>query len=138
MTRARFFDRGRTAPPPRRSLGLGGALWALSGLWAGCDKPAPDEFAEEFPAHLCDWVETCATGGEGDLGPAEDAYDCEGEALDFVEQAEGDTRCAYDAGQARQCLEALEGACEERTAIYYECKRVYRGDECPNDLSTLL
>jgi hypothetical protein len=83
-------------------------------------------------------VPTCATGGDGLPGPLQEATDCEAEALDFVEQAEGDSRCTYDAGQARQCLDALAGTCEERTAIYYECKRVYRGDDCPKDLSTLL
>ena len=118
-------------PARRRCLLLPILLFA-------CDNPEPAAFAEEFPAAICDWTETCATGGDGLPGPLQEATDCEAEALDFVEQAEGDSRCTYDAGQARQCLDALAGTCEERTAIYSECKRVYRGDDCPKDLSTLL
>jgi hypothetical protein len=104
-------------------------------LLLACGGPEPGEFAADFPAALCSWTEECALEAEG---PAEALYDCEGEAADFVTQAEEDGACEYDAGQARQCLEALEASCEERTAIYYECKRVYRGDECSRDLSTLL
>ena len=103
-----------------------------------CSRPEPAEFAAEYPAAFCDWVETCATGEDGLPAPITDATDCEGEVTDFIEQAQDDSRCEYDAGQAAQCLDALQGSCEERTAIFYECKRVYRGDDCPKDLSTLL
>jgi hypothetical protein len=106
---------------------------ALALLLAACGNPEPEDFAAEFPAAICGWVEDCA------FDPPEIVSGtCEDRAEAFVAQAEGDARCDWDPGQARQCLAALEGACEERTAIYYECKRVYRGDDCPRDLSALL
>jgi hypothetical protein len=111
-----------------RARAPGAALLALA---AGCANPTPEDFAAEFPAAICGWVEDCAFEGAPD--PA-----CEDRAAAFVAQAQGDSRCAWDAGQARQCLAALEGACSERAAVYYECKRAYRGDDCPRDLSTLL
>jgi len=106
---------------------------ALALLLGACANPSPEEFSAEFPGALCAWVDDCAFDA-----PEVGAGACEDRAAAFVDQAEGDARCEWDAGQARQCLAALEGACEERTAIYYECKRVYRGDDCPKDLSALL
>jgi hypothetical protein len=45
-------------PARRRCLLLPILLFA-------CDNPEPAAFAEEFPAAICDWTETCATGGDG-------------------------------------------------------------------------
>jgi hypothetical protein len=107
--------------------------WALLlALATGCRTDA-EEFAAEYPEALCTWAESCAFG---DVGIATEA--CITEVAAGLETAAADPGCTYKPKQATQCLDALTGGCEERVAVYYECKRVYRGGECSVDLANSL
>lgn len=103
------------------------ALLTLGAL--GCGVPAED-FATEYPEALCTWMEECAAGPLDQ--PSEVCITSIEAGLDEAEA------CDYSATKAKQCLAALEAGCDERVAVYYECKRVYRGDDCPVDLSSSL
>lgn len=121
-------------------------LTALSVLLTACGTDYED-FAAEYPADMCAWIDECAFSNvdadiEAPRSPGGDGPDTSSVCVDQlkaeVEDANANTKCEYEAGVARQCLAALEGTCEERTAIYYECGGVYSGDECESDLSASL
>lgn len=116
-------------------------LTLLSSLLVVACGPDPDAFADAFPEAMCDWTAECAweqVDADGELPPAvNDRADgvCTDEMAELLDLAASDPACTYDPGQARQCLSALQGPCEERTAVYYECKRVYSGDDCEVELT---
>ena len=103
----------------------------LALILAGC---AIDDttFADEFPVAACDYAADCgATLGSEDM--------CETTMGELVDGMLADETCAYDAGQARQCIRELTAdTCDERTAVYYECKRVFVGDDCELDMTDAL
>ena len=107
----------------------------------GCG-PTADAFAAEYPDALCTWVEECAWSPEhADTNlpdPLDDTLDevCREQVTETLADAEADSACTYSEKQARQCLAALAASCDERTAIYYECKRVYSGDDCEVELAS--
>lgn len=110
--------------------------WALAALLvaaapAGCGYPEEDAFAEQLPAEMCAWVADCA------LDPSPPAA-CEAEVTDAIAEAQADAGCSYHPDEAAGCLEALAAGCEERVAVYYECKRSWRGSDCAADLATAL
>jgi hypothetical protein len=112
---------------PRRGLA---ALLGAAGLSA-CGYPEEDTFAEQLPTEMCAWVADCA------LDPSPPAA-CEAEVTDAIAEAQADEGCAYHPDEAAGCLEALAAGCDERVAVYYECKRSWRGGDCAVDLASAL
>lgn len=105
-------------------------------LLIGCGVE-PEEFYAQFPTAMCDRTATCLVEAVGVPGDLDASALCEDEWAAAIDDLES-RGCEYDAGQAHQCLVAIEkGNCDERTAIYYECKKVYRGegDTCKLDVS---
>ena len=111
----------------------------LAALSAGC-AVEPDVFLDEFPDAVCARAGECLgiqplLGPDfGDLGSGDPCVEAWTVAVEDVAAVDV---CEYDGGQARQCLAALEGPCDEQAAVYYECKRVYQGEseDCQLDVS---
>jgi len=106
---------------------------------AACGVDA-EVFHDDFPVGICDRLADCRPLGSDDLGEVT-GDQCVAEWTATVESLDGEGACEYDPGQGRQCLRAVEDStCDERTAIYYECKWVYDGDSeaCILDTSSAL
>ena len=97
-------------------------------------KPAhPEEeaFAQQLPEEMCAWVAECA------LDPSPPAA-CVAEVTDAIAAAQADAGCSYHPDEAAGCLDAIAAGCDERVAVYYECKRSWRGGDCAVDLASAL
>lgn len=116
-----------SGPRPRRAL----AALLCAVCLSACGYPEEDAFAEQLPVEMCAWVADCA------LDPSPPAV-CEAEVTDAIAEAQADAGCSYHPDEAAGCLEALAAGCEERVAVYYECKRSWRGSDCAADLATAL
>jgi len=112
---------------PLRALG---ALLAAACLSA-CGYPEEDAFAAQLPEEMCAWVAECA------LDPSPPAA-CEAEVSAAIDEAQADAGCDYHPDEAAGCLEALAAGCGERVAVYYECKRSWRGADCAVELASAL
>ena len=100
-------------------------------LLAGCSTDL-DTFSTEAPIAACDYAAACG-GALGDDALCEEAIAA---SIDDISQ---DTGCEYKPRQASQCLRELTAeTCEEKTALYYECKRTFRGEGCSLDLLEIL
>ncbi len=100
---------------------------ALFLLLLGCSTEL-DVFSTELPPAACDYAAVCG----GTIGS--DAL-CEDALAETVDAFAADDACEYRPRQASQCIRELTAdTCDEKTAVYYECKRVFSGDDCELDL----
>jgi hypothetical protein len=100
------------------------------------------EFQAGFPESMCTRIDECIEAGSGFENPG---FVFESEELCIADWEEAvleleDAGCDYNGSQGRQCLAALaDSTCDERTAIYYECKKVYTSEDdsidCQLDVS---
>jgi len=104
---------------------------ALLLLLVGCSTEL-DAFTEEAPPLACDYATVC--GGVLGSDPI-----CEDAIAVTIDDLASDDNCEYRPAQASQCIRELTAqSCDEKTALYYECKRVFRGDGCELDLLDIL
>ncbi len=95
-------------------------------LLTGCSDL--ETFTAEAPPAVCAYATECG----GLLGS--DAL-CEDIIAQTIDDLANDTGCEFRSRQAPQCIRELTAdTCDEKTAVYYECKRVFRGDGCELDL----
>lgn len=117
--------------PPASMLRRVALPLLCAALSSACGYPEPESFAEQLPEEMCAWVADCA------LDPSPPAA-CEAEVSEAVAAAQADAGCRYHPDEAAGCLEALAAGCGERVAVYYECKRSWRGADCAVDLASAL
>ncbi|MEL6342453.1 MAG: hypothetical protein AAFV53_04930 [Myxococcota bacterium] len=106
-------------------------LFGLSLLLVGCTTDY-ETFSSELPVAGCDYAADCGGGlGRNPL--------CEDSLAASLEDLAQDADCEYREQQASQCIRELTAdTCDEKTAVYYECKRTFRGEGCELDLLDIL
>jgi len=96
-------------------------------LLVGCSMDL-ETFSTEFSTEACAYAAVCG-GTIGSDALCEDAFSV------AVDDLDADDGCEYRPRQATQCISELTAdTCDEKTAVYYECKRVFRGDGCELDV----
>lgn len=106
-------------------------------LLAACGL-SEDDFHTAFPADLCAYAETCVEGDTDDPGDPLEAT-CEEALTATVTAFANDATCAYDAGQAQACLDAIAaGSCDDSAAVRDACAPVYGGETCNLTLTDYL